>query len=185
MIAASDQLVIVISGPGGVGKGTLVARLLDRDQRLWLSRSWTTRARRPGESMEAYHFTNREYFDRHLEAGGFLEWVDFLDYRQGTPVVEPPPGHDLVYEIDVYGARQIRQHFPDALIVFVDAPSREAQRTRLKGRGDPPKAIEARLAKAADELAMAHELGAEILINDDFDRALTELEGLISERRGS
>ena len=85
----------------------------------------------------------------------------------------------------MYGAQQIRQHFPDALIVFVDAPSREAQRTRLKGRGDPPKAIEARLAKAADELAMAHELGAEILINDDFDRALTELEGLISERRGS
>ena len=185
MIAASDQLVIVVSGPGGVGKGTLVARLLDRDQRLWLSRSWTTRARRPGESMEAYHFTNREYFDRHLEAGGFLEWVDFLDYRQGTPAAEPPPGHDLVYEIDVYGAQQIRQHFPKALVVFVDAPSREAQRTRLQGRGDPANKIEARLAKAEDELAMAHELGAEILINDDLDRALTELEALIRERRGS
>ena len=184
MIAASDRLVIVISGPGGVGKGTLVARLLDRDQRLWLSRSWTTRARRPGESMEAYHFTNREFFDRHMEAGGFLEWVDFLEYRQGTPVVEPPPGHDLVYEIDVYGAEQIRKRFPEALVVFVDAPSREAQRTRLSGRGDPPEKIEARLAKAADELAMAHQLGASILINDDFDRALTELEALIRRRRG-
>ena len=95
------------------------------------------------------------------------------------------PGHDLVYEIDVYGAQQIRQHFPEALVVFVDAPSREAQRARLQGRGDPANKIEARLAKAADELAMAHELGAEILINDDLDRALTELEALIRERRGS
>lgn len=185
MIAASDQLVVVVSGPGGVGKGTLVARLLDRDHRLWLSRSWTTRARRPGESMEAYHFTNREFFDRHIEAGGFLEWVDFLDYRQGTPAVQPPPGHDLVYEIDVYGARQIRGHFPDALLVFVDAPSRQAQRARLAGRGDPPDKVEARLACADAELATARELGAEILINDDLDRALEELEALIRERRGS
>ena len=184
MIAASDQLVLVVSGPGGVGKGTLVARLLDRDHRLWLSRSWTTRARRPGESMEAYHFTNREFFDRHIEAGGFLEWVDFLDYRQGTPVVQPPPGHDLVYEIDVYGAKQIREHFPDALLVFVDAPTREAQRARLAGRGDPPDKVEARLACADAELSTAQELGAEILINDDLDRALEELEALIRERRG-
>ncbi len=133
--------------------------------------------------MEAYHFTNRELFDRQIEAGGFLEWVDFLDYRQGTPIVQPPSGHDLVYEIDVYGAQQMRQHFPDALIIFVDAPSREAQSHRLKERGDPPEKIAARLAKAQSELAMARKLGAKILINDNFDRALGELQTFIQQHR--
>ena len=183
MITLENQLVIVISGPGGVGKGTLVASLLDRDQRLWLSRSWTTRPRRKGEPMEAYHFTNREYFDQHIAAGGFLEWVDFLDYRQGTPLVQPPPKHDLLYEIDVFGAQQIRAHFPEALVIFVDAPSRQAQRDRLIGRGDPPEKIAARLAKASNELAVAQELGARIIINDNFERALAELEAVIQQRR--
>ncbi|MEQ8839700.1 MAG: guanylate kinase [Acidimicrobiales bacterium] len=183
MAELTDRLIIVISGPGGVGKGTIVANLLDRDPHLWLSRSWTTRARRPGEHMEAYHFTNEALFRAHVDNDGFLEWVEFLDYLQGTPVPDPPAGHDVVFEIDVFGAEQIQRRYPDALLIFVDAPSREAQERRLRGRGDPEEKVRARLAKAEEEVAMARHLGSSVVINDDLERAVDEVRGLIAARR--
>lgn len=175
--------VIVISGPGGVGKGTLVAELLRRDPRLWLSRSWTTRDRRPGEAADAYHFVSRDAFEQRVREGGFLEWVEFLDYLQGSPLPEPPPGHDVLFEIDVKGAAKVKSLYPDALLVFVDAPDRAVQEERLRGRGDDPERIRQRLAKADEEVALAEQLDVVHLVNDEIERALAELQQVIDSHR--
>ena len=101
------SLVVVVSGPGGVGKGTVVQRLLAEDDWLHVNRSWTTRDPRPGEDPEAYRFSTREEFEDHARSGGFLEWVEFLDYLQGSPVPKVPEGHDVIFEIDVAGGGRI------------------------------------------------------------------------------
>jgi guanylate kinase len=176
-------LIIVISGPGGVGKGTLVDRLVREDPRLWLSRSWTTRDRRPGEPEDAYVFVTREVFEQAVDEGGFLEWAPFLDYLQGTPLPNPPAGSDVVLEIDVAGARQVKDQFPDAVLVFIDAPSVEEQRRRLEGRGDPPETVERRIAHGMNEREAARDLGMRVVVNDDIDRACGELADLIDARR--
>lgn len=176
-------MILVISGPGGVGKGTVVERLLAADPRLWLSRSWTTRQQRPGEAADAYVFATREQFERRIADGGFLEWVEFLDYMQGNPVPEPPEGHDVLFEIDVHGARQISERYPDAMLVFVDAPSRQDQEDRMRARGDAEERIAQRIAKADEEVAMARDLGALVVINHDVADCVADLAGIIEQAR--
>lgn len=175
--------VIVISGPGGVGKGTLVSRLLEVDPRLWLSRSWTTRERRPSEAHDAYHFVTRDLFEDRIAEGGFLEWTEFLDYLQGSPIPEPPEGRDVLFEIDVRGAGNIKELYPQALLLFVDAPDRSAQEARLRGRGDSEERIRQRLAKADEEVVLAHGLDVVHVVNDELDRALADLRHHIEQHR--
>lgn len=175
--------VVVISGPGGVGKGTVVAELLRRDPRLWVSRSWTTRDRRPGEAPDAYHFVSEDEFRRRIDEGGFLEWTGFLDYLQGSPVPEPPAGRDVLFEIDVQGADNVKRLYPDALLVFIDAPDRATQEQRLRGRGDSEERIRQRLAKAIEEVERAATLDFVHVVNDDLDRAVEQVAALIEAHR--
>jgi guanylate kinase len=175
-------LILVVSGPGGVGKGTLVARFLERNPSFWLSRSWTTRAPRQGEPPDAYTFVTREEFEARIAAGGFVEWAPFLDYLQGTPTIADD-AEDVLLEIDVEGARQVQALYPDALLVFVDTPSREEQRRRLEVRGDAPERIEQRLALAATEVDKARDLGMHWLVNDELDGAVAGLEALVAAAR--
>ena len=183
MTSLEGRSVVIVSGPGGVGKGTIVDQLLARDRRLWLSRSWTTRPRRPAEPAEAYCFVDRATFEAAIDRGGFLEWVEFLDYLQGTPVPDPPEGSDVLLEIDVRGGRQVKELLPDAVLVFVDAPSPEHQRRRLEHRGDDAATVARRMRKTASERAEALELGYEVVVNDEVSSAVRAIESLISADR--
>ncbi len=175
--------IFIVSGPGGVGKGTIVSALVKRDPRLWLSRSWTTRAQRKGESDGAYVFTNRPRFEARIAAGGFLEWTDFLGNYYGTPTPDLVEGHDVVLEIEVNGAMQVKQIHPEAVLIFVLPPSRAEQERRLRGRGDPEDRVAERLQKALDEEPVGLSLANHVVVNDDLERTVAEMMQIIGHHR--
>lgn len=150
---------------------------------LWLSRSWTTRGRRDGEDPDAYVFTTREEFEARIEAGGFLEYADFLGNYYGTPTPTPPEGRDLILEIDVQGARQVLEVVDSPLLIFLEAPSAQEQRARLERRGDPPDKVRERLAKAAEEASAGKELGATVLINNEVADTAEAIYDVIKKHR--
>jgi guanylate kinase len=181
--AGRSGLVLVVSGPGGVGKDTIVGRLVAEDARLWPSRSWTTRAQRPGEPDDAYHFVDRATFERKRAEGGFLESAEYLGNLYGTPIPDPPPGRDVVLVIEVQGARQVLERVPGAVMVLIVPPSRGHQRDRLEGRGDTPEHVARRIAKAEEEEAIGRTLAHHLVVNDDLDRAVGEVASILAGHR--
>ncbi len=170
----------MITGPSGVGKGTLIRGLLERVPELELSVSATTRAPRPGEEDGvAYHFLAPGDFDRRVDAGAFVEHATYSGRRYGTLRAELEArlalGVPVVLEIEVQGARQVREAMPEAIAVFIAPPSRDALRARLVGRGtDAADQIETRLRTAERELEAQPEFG-HVVVNDRLEDATAEL----------
>ncbi len=172
--------LVVLSGPSGVGKGTVVDEVRRRRPDVWVSVSATTRSPRPGEQDGVHYlFWTREQFDRTIADGGFLEWAEFAGNRYGTPrgAVERrlAAGTSVLLEIELMGARQVRRAMPGALMVFLAPPSWEDLERRLRGRGtEDPAAISRRLERARAEMGANAEFD-EVVVNDDVVRAAEQL----------
>jgi guanylate kinase len=181
--------VFVITGPSGVGKGTLIRGLMERIPALQLSVSATTRGPRPGERDGVdYHFLSRQDFERRVTAGDFVEHADYAGRRYGTLRSELEDrvraGAPVVLEIEVQGARQVRAAVPDAVQVFIAPPSLQALRTRLIGRGtDDPDEVERRLRVAEHELGARREF-CHVVVNDRLEQALEQLTAIVAAELG-
>jgi len=181
--------VFVITGPSGVGKGTLISKLLERVEGLELSISATTRQPREGEvDGRDYHFLTPEEFDRRIAAEDFLEFATYSGHRYGTLRSEVrqrlDQGHSVVLEIEVQGARQVRAAIRESVQVFIAPPDPASLRHRLESRGtDSLEAIDSRLEVAQQELAAQDEF-AHRVVNDDLGRAAGELERIVRAELG-
>jgi guanylate kinase len=177
--------VFVITGPSGVGKGTLIRGLMEGLPQLELSVSATTRPARPGEQHGVdYHFLTPEQFEQRIAQGDFVEHADYAGRRYGTLRSELDSrvgaGVPVVLEIEVQGARQVRAAMPEALQVFIAPPSLDALRTRLVGRGtDDPAEVERRLLVAEHELEAQPEFG-HVVVNDRLEEALQRLTAIVA-----
>jgi guanylate kinase len=178
--------VFVITGPSGVGKGTLISELRKRIPRLEVSVSATTRLPRVGEvDGRDYHFLDPDEFERRVREGDFLEHATYSGHRYGTLRSEVDArlhgGISVLLEIEVQGARQVRAAMPEAVQVFIAPPDPADLRRRLEGRGkDDPEAIESRLETAETELEAQGEF-PHVVVNDDIERAAGELERIVRD----
>ncbi|MBD2135733.1 guanylate kinase [Sphaerospermopsis sp. FACHB-1094] len=178
--------LIVLTGPSGVGKGTLMQKLLQLHPELYYSVSATTRSPRPGEiNGQNYYFITRSQFEKLVAQGEFLEWAEFAGNYYGTPraaVLEQiQSGKLVILEIELEGARQIRDSYPNALSIFILPPSFAELEKRIRGRGqDSQEAITRRLNRAQEEIEAAAEFDIQI-VNDDLETALNQIEAVLFE----
>ncbi|KAA9131278.1 guanylate kinase [Marinihelvus fidelis] len=185
---SSSGELFVVAAPSGAGKTSLVNALVDSDEQLALSVSYTTRPARPGEvDGRHYHFTAPEAFARMVEAGEFLEWANVFGNcygtHEGTTRAVLDSGRDVILEIDWQGARQVRERFPGCHGIFILPPSLAALRERLGRRGqDSAEVIAGRMEKARAEISHCGEFDF-VVVNDDFDAALAELGTIIEACR--
>jgi guanylate kinase len=172
-----------------VGKGTVVQELLKKVDNLWLSRSWTTRSPRQHEAPDAYFFVSEDEFQTKIDRNGFIEWAKFLDHYYGTPVPEGSggtnlDGKDILLEIDIQGAAQVKQKFADsAKMVLLVPPDSETLLQRLSGRGDNLDHIKKRVQLAAEEIEKGRLFTDEIVVNDDLQSTVAQIAGIINRWR--
>jgi guanylate kinase len=187
---SSPGILLVLAGPSGAGKGTVGKQLLAADPGLAWSVSATTRAPRDGEVDGVdYRFLSRDQFEALRDAGGFLEWFEVYGQLKGTPRDQVEArlraGEDVLMEVDVQGAMAIREQIPDALLVFLRAPSREVQLERLRARGtDDDEQLARRMEQAAAEEALSDRFDA-VVVNDDADAAVSEVAAILNARRAT
>lgn len=150
-----------------------------------MSRSWTTRTRRRAEAADAYTFVDKTTFEAEARAGGFLEWATVLGELYGTPVPDAPPSMDVLLEIDVEGAKQVRERCDDVVCILLLPPSEEDQYARLVGRGDSDERARQRIALGRREADVGRDIADYVVVNDDVGHTVDQFAAILEKERAS